>query len=127
MLIEEALEDKDARAFFKGRTAVAAPFLMTLLRDSPTDFAVFVTFFTDDAVLEAMECAASCCSVFHVAHDIACSGVPCTVNNNELENFFSDIQLASDIFALCLEYNDLLASPSGGSALREVCPRLSAH
>ena len=56
MLIEDALEDRDARAFFKGRTAVAAPFLITLLTDLATDFAVFAAFFADDIVLEATEC-----------------------------------------------------------------------
>jgi hypothetical protein len=35
---------------------VAAPFLMARLRDLATDFAVFAAFFTDDIVLEAMEC-----------------------------------------------------------------------
>ena len=56
-MIEDALEDRDVRAFFKGRTAVAAPFLMTLLRDLATNFAVFATCFTDNVVLEATECA----------------------------------------------------------------------
>ena len=56
MLTEDAREDRDVRAFFKGRTAVAAPFLMTFLRDLATDVAVFAIFFTDDVVLEATEC-----------------------------------------------------------------------
>ena len=56
MLTEDALEDRDACAFFKGWTAVAAPFLMARLTDLATDFAVFAAFFTDDIVLEAMEC-----------------------------------------------------------------------
>jgi len=56
MSTEDALEDRDVRAFFKGRTAVAAPFLMAHLRDLATDFAVFAAFFTDDIVLEATEC-----------------------------------------------------------------------
>jgi hypothetical protein len=55
MLTEDALEDGDARAFFKGRTAVVAPFLMALLRDIATDAAVFATSFTDDIVVE-VEC-----------------------------------------------------------------------
>lgn len=55
MLTEDAQEDRDAHAFFKGQTAVAAPFLMTFLRDLATDFVVFATFFTDNVVLEAME------------------------------------------------------------------------
>jgi hypothetical protein len=38
---------------------VAAPFLMTLLRDLVTDVMVFATCFTDNVVLEAMECADS--------------------------------------------------------------------
>jgi hypothetical protein len=38
ILIEDALEDRDVRAFFKGRTAAAAPFLMTFLRDLATNF-----------------------------------------------------------------------------------------
>jgi hypothetical protein len=56
MSTEDALEDRDVRAFFKGRTAVAAPFLMARLTDLATDFAVFAAFVTDDIVLEAMEC-----------------------------------------------------------------------
>jgi hypothetical protein len=56
MSTEDALEDRDVRAFFKGRTAVAAPFLMVRLIDLATDFAVFAAFFTDDIVLEATEC-----------------------------------------------------------------------
>jgi len=55
MSTEDALEDKDVRAFFKGRTAVAAPFLMARLTDLATDFAVFAAFFTDDIVLEVTE------------------------------------------------------------------------
>ena len=55
-MTEDALDDRDARAFFKGQTAVAAPFSTTLLKDLATDFTVFATFFTDDIVLEAMEC-----------------------------------------------------------------------
>jgi hypothetical protein len=54
MLTEDPLEDRDARAFFKGRTAVVAPFLMTLLRDVVTSFAAFATPFTDDT--ESVEC-----------------------------------------------------------------------
>ena len=56
MSTEDALEDRDVRAFFKGRTAVAAPFLMACLTDLAMDFAVFAAFFTDDIVLEVMEC-----------------------------------------------------------------------
>ena len=56
MSTEDALEDRDVRAFFKGRTAVAAPFLMAHLTDLAMDFAVFAAFFTDDIVLEVTEC-----------------------------------------------------------------------
>lgn len=56
MLTEDAWEDRDACAFFKRQTAVAAPFLMTLLRDLGTDFAIF---FTDNIVLEVTECVDS--------------------------------------------------------------------
>ena len=56
MSTEDALEDRDFCAFFKGWTAVAAPFLMAHLTDLATDFAVFAAFFTDNIVLEAMEC-----------------------------------------------------------------------
>ena len=56
MLTEDALEDRDARAFSKGWTAVAMIFLITLLRDLAMDFVVFATFFKDDVVLEGMEC-----------------------------------------------------------------------
>jgi len=56
MSTEDALEDRDVCAFFKGWTAVAAPFLMAHLTDLVTDFAVFAAFFTDNIVLEAMEC-----------------------------------------------------------------------
>ena len=59
LLTEDALEDRDACAFFKGKTAVAAPFLMTLLTDLVMDFTVFTTFFADDIVLEAMDCVDS--------------------------------------------------------------------
>ena len=56
-MTEDALEDRDVHALFKGRTAVPAPFLMTLLRDLAVDFVVFVTFLTDNVVLEATESA----------------------------------------------------------------------
>ena len=56
MSTEDALEDRDVHAFFKGQTAVAAPFLMVHLTEPVTDFAVFAAFFTDDIVLEVMEC-----------------------------------------------------------------------
>ena len=56
MLTEDVLEDRDARAFFKGRAAVAVVFLITPLRDLAMDFVVFATFFKDDVVLEGMEC-----------------------------------------------------------------------
>lgn len=56
MSTEDALEDRDVRAFFKGQTAVAAPFLMVRLTDLAMDFMVFSAFFTDDIVLEVMEC-----------------------------------------------------------------------
>ena len=56
MLTEDALEDRDAHAFFKGRTAMAVIFLITPLRDLAMDFMVFATFFKDDVVLEGMEC-----------------------------------------------------------------------
>jgi hypothetical protein len=58
-LIEDALEDRDVCTFFKGQTAAAPPFLMTLLRDLVMDFAVSATCFTDNVVLEVMECADS--------------------------------------------------------------------
>jgi hypothetical protein len=51
-LTEDALEGKDARTLFKGRTAVVDPFLMALLRGIATDF---VTSLTDDAVVEVVE------------------------------------------------------------------------
>ena len=56
MSTEDALEDRDVHAFFKGRTAVAAPFLMACLSDLVMDFTVFAAFFTDDVVLEVTEC-----------------------------------------------------------------------
>ena len=56
MSTEDALEDRDAHAFFTGWTAVAAPFLMVCLMDLATDFMVFAAFFTNDIVLEALEC-----------------------------------------------------------------------
>ena len=56
MSTEDALEDRDVRAFFKGWTAVAAPFLMACLTDLVMDFAVFAAFFTDNIVLEVTEC-----------------------------------------------------------------------
>ena len=56
MSTEDALEDRDVCAFFKERTAVAAPFLMVHLKDLATDFVVFAAFFMDDIVLEVMEC-----------------------------------------------------------------------
>ena len=56
MSTEDALEDRDVCAFFKGQTAVAAPFLMACLTDLAMDFTVFAAFFTDDIVLEVTEC-----------------------------------------------------------------------
>ena len=56
MSTEDALEDRDVCTFFKGQTAVAAPFLMACLTDLVTDFTVIAAFFTDDIVLEVMEC-----------------------------------------------------------------------
>ena len=56
MSTEDALEDRDARAFFRGQTALAAPFLMACLTDLVTDFTIFAAFFTDNMVLEATEC-----------------------------------------------------------------------
>ena len=56
MSTEDALEDRDVHAFFKGQTAVAAPFLMVCLTDLAMDFMVFSAFFMDDIVLEVMEC-----------------------------------------------------------------------
>ena len=56
MSTEDAREDRDVCAFFKGQTAVAVPFLMVRLTDLVMDFTVFAAFFTDNIVLEVMEC-----------------------------------------------------------------------
>jgi hypothetical protein len=55
MFTEDALEDRDVRAFFKGRTIMVAPFLMMpmpLSGIAPD----FVPPFPDDVVVEMMEC-----------------------------------------------------------------------